>query len=210
MKTFRDVIVVAGLEGSLGGIRRLIQELPPAFPASVLVILQEPVQALELGSNLAADGSLPFLRAQEGQRIRKGHVYLGSSYAGIVVRPWGELGLEPALAHDSRHIGMRRCFNSVASVWGNRVIGILMGPRSEKAVDSLAIIASSGGIAIVQTTSGTIPSPTSDPPIDASGPHRNVRMEDMAALLMVLIGVPAPAASSRFSRQIRHRTPHDC
>lgn len=206
MKTSRDVIALGGLSGSLVRIRQLLQELPPDFPASILVTLQEPAKALELGGNLAADGSLPFLRAQEGQKIRKGYVYLGSSYAGLVVRPWGELGLEPALVNDSRHIGMRRCFGSVAQVWGNRVIGILIGQHDEKAVDSLSLIRSSGGITITQTTSEKIPVITSDLQIDWSGVHLETRMSDMASLLMSLVGMPSTIGLIHFLAQSRDRT----
>jgi two-component system chemotaxis response regulator CheB len=210
MRVTRDVIVIAGLEGSLGNLRKIILGLPPSFPASILVILQSPLETLELGRNLAADGVLPILRVHEGQKIRKGYVYLGSSYASLVARPWGELGLEPALANDLSHIGIGRCFNSVSNVWGNRVIGILLGKCSEGATNTLSIVKSSGGVAIIQNSSKL---PLTDPPevdVDRSSSSYQLPIEDIAALVLLLVNTSAPAIFERLSRQMRSRTIYGC
>lgn len=205
MSFFRDVIVVAGLEGNLEGVRQLISKLPPVFPASILVALQVPSDTLELDRALAKDSALPFLHAHEGQKILKGYVYLGSPYANLVARPWGALGLEPAIANDRLHTGIERCFDSVANVWGNRVIGVLLSQNDKNTMSGLATIKSNGGVAIVQTSSKELLLQTPQHEIEWNTSHYEMPFDGIAALLISLTGMPAPTIFTRLSRKMRSR-----
>jgi two-component system chemotaxis response regulator CheB len=212
MSLFRDVVVIVGLQGNVKAVRRLISELPLAFPASILVVWQVPSDVLDLERGLSEDGaSLPFLHAHEGQRICKSYVYLGSPYANLVARPWGAVGFESALANDRRHTGIERCLDSVAHVWGNRVIAVLLSQDDEVAAGGVAaVVKSNGGVVIAQNSTKVLSLQVPLHDIEWSRSHYEMPIEEIASFLMRLTGLAAPAVRAPMSRKMRRRMIYGC
>lgn len=150
MKSDRDIVVVGVLgEVECQALEDMFSDLPIDFPASILVVFQIPSDVLKAEQILIRNVLLPFVWAHEGQRIRRSCIYLGSPYANLIVRSWGVLGLEPAMANDTHHSGINRLFDSAVHVWGNRIIGMLLNSERASQVRSLASIKAAGGIAVL-------------------------------------------------------------
>jgi two-component system chemotaxis response regulator CheB len=211
MKISRDIIAVGVLgENDLESIQDLIFGLPANFPASVLVILQIPAEVSRIEQILIKKASMPFIWACEGQDIQRGRVYLGSSHACLVTRPWGVLGLEPAMANDHHHLAIKRFFDSAAHVWGNRVIGVLLNSKNaSQATVDLASIKLGGGIAVVGDRDNTFSSSLCTE-VDEDESHRLLPSTHIANLLVRLIEMPAPKITTNMSFRMRNQKIYDC
>jgi two-component system chemotaxis response regulator CheB len=210
MKISRDIVVVGVLEGDDSEcIRKLIFELPADFPASILIAFQIPAEVMKLERIPIAKATLPLVHAREGQKVRRGCIYLGTPYANLVTRPWGVLGLEPAMANDHRHLSIQRFFDSAAQVWGNRVIGVLLNSKDAAQAGSLASIDTMGGITVIEDRKNHFLSSLSGE-IHQDEAHRLLPSSDITHLLAGLIAMPGLNLSSNFSFKTRNRKIYGC
>src|SRR3712207_8148791 len=74
----RDVVVVGASAGGVEALRTLLGELPPDFPAAVLVVLHMPPGATSaLPAILGRVCALPVAAAQDGVSLLPGTVTVG-------------------------------------------------------------------------------------------------------------------------------------
>jgi two-component system chemotaxis response regulator CheB len=211
MKFSRDIVAIGVLgQDNLESVKDLISDLPVDFPASVLVVLQVPAEVSKIEQILVKQASLPFVWAREGQNIKKGYAYLGSSYASLVTRPWGVLGLEPAMANDQHHFAIARFFDSAAYVWGNRVIGVLLNSENAfQAAATLASVKAAGGIAVIRDK-GSIFSSSFCDGVDKDESHRLLPTTNIANLLARLVEMPSSKIPTNLSFKMRNQKIYDC
>jgi two-component system chemotaxis response regulator CheB len=210
MRISRDIVAIGVLgENNSRSMEKLIAGLPTDFPASILIVLQIPAEVSTLEKILIGQGSLPVVRSREGQDIRRGCVYLGSSHASLVTRPWGVLGLEPAMANDHHHFAVNRFFDSAAHVWGNRVIGVLLNPENAAHAIGLAAVKAAGGIAVIEDAEGNFASSLGDE-VDPDESHRLLPSPAIADLLAKLVEMPQPKLARHFSFKKRRQQIYDC
>lgn len=210
MKISRDIVVIGVLEGDDSEcIRKLVCDLPADFPASVLIALQMPAEVLKIEQILIRKAAMPFICAREGQKIRRGYVYLGTPYANLVTRSWGVLGLEPAMANDHRHLSINRFFDSAANVWGNRVIGVLLNSKNTEQASSLTAIDVVGGITVIGDQKNHFLSSLHGE-VHAEESHRLLPSSDIASLLTRLVEMPSIRLPADFSFRTRNRKIYGC
>ncbi|RZI60308.1 MAG: hypothetical protein EOP14_01735 [Pseudomonas sp.] len=210
MKNSRDIVAIGVLgKDNLKSVQDLICDLPIDFPASVLVVLQVPAEVLKIEQILVKKTPLPFVWAREGQTIKKGCIYLGSSYTSLVTRPWGVLGLEPAMANDQHHFAIARFFDSAAYVWGNRVIGVLLNSENAFQAATLASVKAAGGIAVIRDQ-GSIFSSSFCDGVDKDESHRLLPTTNIANLLARLVEMPPSKIPTNLSFKMRNQKIYDC
>lgn len=211
MKFYRDIVAIGVLgQENLESVKDLISDLPVDFPASVLIVSQVPAEVSKIEQILVKKASLPFVWTREGQNIKRGCAYLGSPYASLVTRPWGVLGLEPAMANDQHHFAIARFFNSAADVWGNRVIGVLLNSENDFQAEAiLASVKSAGGIAVIRDQ-GSIFSSSFYDGVDKDESHRLLPTTNIANLLVRLVEMPPSKIPADLSFKMRNRKIYDC
>ena len=150
-----DVIVIGASAGGVGFLQRVVERLPRRFPAAVFVALHLPdgVRSM-LPAILERAGPLPVSHAEDGARIRRGHIY--------VAPPGFHLTLEPGrmrITRGAREHGVRPAidplFRSAALAFGSRVIGVVLSGLLDDGTVGLKEIKRAGGVAVVQEPSET-------------------------------------------------------
>jgi two-component system chemotaxis response regulator CheB len=72
-----DIIVIGGSAGALGGLKRILQSLPPGFTAAIFVVIHTATDSAGIfPSLLSKAGPLPAFAALGGTPIRLGAIYL--------------------------------------------------------------------------------------------------------------------------------------
>lgn len=145
-----DIIAIGASAGGVDALPRLISSLPADLPASVFVVLHIPAQGRSLLPDIIRkSASLSVAHGVDGERIRKGHVY--------VAPPDHHLQLDGAHVRLSR--GPREnfhrpsidvLFRTAAECYGPRVAGVVLTGYLDDGTAGLHTVKRHGGIAIVQ------------------------------------------------------------
>ena len=146
----RDTIVIGTSAGGVQALTKLVAGLPADLPAAVLIVLHIPSDSTGLLPEiLARESNLPVAHAINGERIRRGHIY--------VARPDLHLLMEREhvrLVHGPKENLHRpsidALFRSAARWAGPRAIGVILtGARDDGAV-GMRDIKQRGGTTIIQ------------------------------------------------------------
>jgi len=145
-------LVLIGL--SAGGLRPLmtvLRNLPPDFPAAVLVVMHLPTnKTSSLPEVLTRAGTLPAVFVQGGERMTAGRVYVAPPDHHLTVEdghvfPW------PARPDDRFVPSVDRLFDSVDVALHGYVVGVILSGLMDDGAQSLVQLVKRGGIAVVQT-----------------------------------------------------------
>lgn len=176
MKCHSPWIVAVGASGPEG--LQDLQALLRAWPdldAVVMIVLHRPWNEISrLREILQRSTGMPVIIADEDERLRPGHVYIGepARHLTLIARTTGTLSPDPARMHRNRTVDL--LFNSLAAFAGSRIIGIVLAGSLDDGARGLAAIKKAGGCTMVVTPSKPPPSMpesaiTYDGPIDVIG-----------------------------------------
>ncbi len=148
---FYQAVVIGGSAGGSDALRLILRALPADFPLPILH-----VQHLHkddhgaFAANLATVSPLPVSEPCDKAAILPGQVYIAPANYHLLVAPDFSICLSiDAAVHWSRP-SIDVLFDSAASTWGPRVIGVLLsGANSDGALGLLAI-RRAGGLTLVQ------------------------------------------------------------
>src|SRR5215210_1508051 len=149
-----DFIVAIGASGSQGlkDIERLLGRLPPDLPAVVLIVLHRPFDRVSnLRDVLNRHSAIPIHIAQDGERLRNGHGYIGEpdAHLAMAANNLGDLIADPHNLHRNRTVDA--LFRSVAAHAHERFIGIVLSGSLDNGSRGLAAIHEAGGVTMVLT-----------------------------------------------------------
>jgi two-component system, chemotaxis family, protein-glutamate methylesterase/glutaminase len=146
----KDLIAIGASAGGFTGLLEIVSGLPADFPATVFVVIHTSADNPGLLPQiLARSGKLPAVYATNGDRIKKGLIYVAAPdhhlfvHKGRVCSARGprENGFRPAIDP---------LFRSLARDFGERVIGVVLSGARDDGAYGLAMIKEAGGTAIVQ------------------------------------------------------------
>jgi two-component system chemotaxis response regulator CheB len=159
---------------SAGGIDPLLQlvaELPPDFPASVLVVHHFPAQSVSaLPSILNRAGPLLATQAADGERVMPGRIYAARPDRHLLVRS-GRIRLTLGPREHGHRPAIDPLFRSAARSHGPRAIGVILSGTLDDGTSGLLAIKQAGGLAVVQDPSlaaypGMVASAVQHVPVD--------------------------------------------
>jgi two-component system chemotaxis response regulator CheB len=148
----RDIVVIGGSAGSIGGLKEIVRSMPSDLPAAVFVVLHlAPHSRSYLPSFLEKVGlaRLPVHDAVHDEAIVKGNIYVAPPDRHLILvnnRLHVTTGPKEGLQRPSINV----TFRSAAACCGRRVVGILLSGMLDDGASGILHIARQGGVTIVQ------------------------------------------------------------
>ncbi len=144
---------IVAIGASAGGIEPLLQivaDLPPEFPAALLVVVHMPsARRSVLPRILASAGRLPASFARDGQLLQRGRIYVAPADRHLLVKDGRASVLRGSRENGSRP-AIDPLFRSAALSHDSRAIGVVLSGSLDDGALGLAAIKARGGVAIVQ------------------------------------------------------------
>ncbi|OLP18314.1 hypothetical protein BST81_11360 [Leptolyngbya sp. 'hensonii'] len=145
-----SIISIGASAGGVEALIQLVQRLPSDLAASLLVVLHfPPDRASALPQVLSRNSGLPASHPQDGEAIQPSHIYIAPPDHHLIVAP-GCLHLNQDPPETGHRPAIDPLFRSVARVYGQQAIGVILSGTREDGAAGLALIKSCGGVAIVQ------------------------------------------------------------
>jgi two-component system chemotaxis response regulator CheB len=145
----RDLVVIGASAGGVGALRAIVSQLPPRFPAAVLVVLHTGPYPSRLAQVLDAVGPNPARMAADGDRAKPGLILTAPADHHLLIRDGAVQLTRGAREHHTRP-AIDPLFRSAALWGGPRVIGVLLSGRNDDGTAGLQAIKWCGGLAVVQ------------------------------------------------------------
>jgi two-component system chemotaxis response regulator CheB len=190
----RDLIVVGASAGGVQTLQRLVADLPPELPASVLIVLHLMSSGTSvLDSILERAGDLPVSRAVDGEPLERGHAYVAPPDRHLLVR-----GDRIHLSNGPRENGHRPAvdplFRSAARAYGPRVVGVVLSGTLDDGTDGLRLIKERGGATVCQDPDDAAYADMPRNAIEFVHPDRVVPLAQLADTLCELVDAPLDTA----------------
>ena len=146
-----EIVAIAASAGGLTAISKVLEELPPSFPASVLVVQHvDPRHRSLMASILSRRTRLPVKEAEAGERIVPGTVYVAPPNHHLLVNADGTLVLtQTELVHFVRP-SADLLFESVAASFRDRVIAVVLSGTGVDGSMGVEAVNKMGGTVIAE------------------------------------------------------------
>ncbi len=143
------LVAIGASAGGLSALTEVLAGLGAEFPPIVIVQHLYPSHKSQLANVLARKTQKPVKEAQHGERILRGEIYISPPDEHLLVTR-GRI----QLAH-SRLIRFSRpsidmMFGSVAAVYRDRAIGIILSGSNRDGADGICAIRGAGGVTVAQ------------------------------------------------------------
>jgi two-component system chemotaxis response regulator CheB len=196
----RDVVVVGASAGGVEALRTLLGELPPDFPAAVLVVLHMPPGAHSaLPAILGRVCALPVEAAEHGAPLTPGTVTVGVPDHHLMVA-----GDQLLLARGPRENGHRPAvdvlFRSAARAAGPRVVAVVLSGALDDGAAGMVAVRARRGIGVAQEPEDAVYPSMPTHAIQVAGADHVLPVAKLATLLTELVteevdmaGVPDPS-----------------
>jgi two-component system, chemotaxis family, protein-glutamate methylesterase/glutaminase len=146
----RDVVVVGGSAGAVEVVGELLAHLPRDFEAAIAVTLHRPATVVSsMAQVFARRSALPVVEPEQGQSFLPGRIHLAPPDRHMTVFDGTiQLNRRPPQHHSRPAIDP--LFQSAATCYGSRVIGVLLTGNLSDGVSGLRDIKRHGGLSVVQ------------------------------------------------------------
>jgi two-component system, chemotaxis family, protein-glutamate methylesterase/glutaminase len=184
------ILAVAASTGGPFALQTLLRGLDPAIPIPILVvqhITRGFVTALVewLNSTL----SLPVEIGRAGVLAKPGHVYVAPDDQHLLVQPGGLLALRPAGSSDRYCPSADALFQSVASVYGQAGLAVVLTGMGDDGSKGLQELAAAGGLTLAQDEASCVVYGMPGAAVAAGAVSRIVPLDDMSGTIRELLGV---------------------
>ena len=150
----RNIIVIGASAGGVQALTSLFQCLPATLEAAVLVVLHIPAHTRsELHHILSSRSPLRVVVAEDGQSLEVNMGYVASAERHLIGTPNDIVRVTrgPRECHVRPAIDV--LFRSAATVYGSRVIGVILSGTLDDGTAGLWAVKDRGGMALVQEPS---------------------------------------------------------
>ena len=146
----KDIIVVGASAGGIAALTEFVKNLPENLNASVFIVLHlSPYSKSLLPQILSKAGPLKAGHPEDGEKIKRSKVYLAPPDHDLLLE-------EDRMRITKGGVENRFCpsidnlFRSAASVYGPRVIGVVLSGMLDDGTNGLIAVKKAGGTCIIQ------------------------------------------------------------
>ncbi len=187
-----DLVVIGISTGGPQALKRLIPQLPADFPVPVLMVMHMPVGYTEMyAAKLNELSQLEVKEAAEGDEIKPGRVFLAAAgrHLSVTRESSGKIVTHlDARPFDTLHKpSVDVLFQSVAEVYGNRVLGVVMTGMGSDGKQGAAWIKSQGGLVFTEAESSCVVYGMPSVVMEAGLSDKSVALEDMARAIREVV-----------------------
>jgi two-component system, chemotaxis family, protein-glutamate methylesterase/glutaminase len=188
----RDIVVIGCSAGGVEALPRIVQQLPPALEAAILVVQHlAPTGTPYLVSILQRTSQLRVEWAEQGAPIEHRRIIIAPPDAHLVVSDHHVQLTKGARENHSRP-SINKLFRSAAADYGSRVIGVLLTGMLEDGVAGLQAIHDAGGFVIVQDPLDAAFPELPTRALQALDPDRTLPIDAIGTEIVGLIGHDVP------------------
>jgi len=145
---------VVALAASAGGVEALLEilaDLPPDFPAAIVIVQHRTTQEpFRLPAVLGRRTALPVEQAKEGAALSLAKVFVAPPDWHLLVNDDASLSLADSVKVNSVRPSADRLFESLASSFGKRAIGVVLTGAACDGSYGVTVIKKFGGVVIAQ------------------------------------------------------------
>lgn len=150
----QNIFPVAAIGGSAGGIEAcstLLRELPEETGIAFIIIQHLSADSPSmLASVLARETAMPVVEGESEMAIQPNHIYVIPPDKVMTLTD-GHIALSPRDSADQPFMPIDNFFESLADIYQNRAIGIVLSGLDDDGAEGLRKIRQSGGITFAQT-----------------------------------------------------------
>ena len=188
MNPVRNIVVIGAALGGVTAIAKLALKWPAELPVAVLVALATPDQPARMVLQIIRSyAPIAVKFAERGEEIQARRIYLSPLGHHMTVQRGGLVHLDPGDLFDVATPSVDRLFSSAASVYGSRVIGVVLSGNSKDGAQGLRDIEASGGVGIVQAPDDAVEPKMPRNAIANDDPAYCVRAGDIGTLVQRLV-----------------------
>lgn len=147
-----DALVVIGTStGGPSALNKVLPDLPSHIPAGILVVQHMPPGFTKsLATRLNDACVIGVKEAEEGDRIERGKALVAPGGHHMVVRANGKVRLSNAPPRNGVRPAIDNTMESAVSIYGNRLIGVVLTGMGRDGMEGMAAIKASGGKTIAE------------------------------------------------------------
>jgi len=182
------LVALASSIGGLDALGRVLDGLPPGFPAAVIVLQHlAPDRISAMAAILQRHTRLPVKQAEDGDLLAPGAIFAAPPDRHLVVEPGGRLRLsESGLVHFVRP-SADMLFRSVAASFGRRAVAVMLTGSGVDGVEGCLAIRQAGGTVVAQDRASSKHFGMPGSAIDAGHVDLVLPLDQIAAALVGLI-----------------------
>lgn len=151
METASKLIVMGGSWGGIQASLSVLKDLPASFSIPIILVLH---RLRNLDGNLQElfekRLALKAVEIEEKEKLEPGHVYLAPANYHVLLEKDNTFSLDVSELENYSRPSIDVTFTSVADVFGENTIGVLLSGASKDGSSGLSYIFGKGGTAIVQ------------------------------------------------------------
>ena len=144
-----QVVAIGASAGGLPALSAVLSGIDGQFPAIVIVQHLDPRHKSQMAELLSRKARKAVKEAEHGEPIIPGHVYIGPPDEHLLVSR-GKIQLAHSRLMRFSRPSIDLLFGSVAAVYGERAIGVILSGSNRDGADGMAAIKSAGGIRMAQ------------------------------------------------------------
>lgn len=193
----RDLVVIGASAGGLEALQQICRGLPADLAAAVLVVLHtSPQSGGMLSGVLSRAGKLQAVYPKDGERVRKGKVYVAPADHHMVLEG-DEFRIIKGPRENRHRPAIDPTFRSAARSYGTRAIGVILTGSLDDGTSGLMVICAQGGEAIVQDPETAMFPSMPNNALKRVPDARIARLEDIPQVITDLVAEELPETPER-------------
>jgi two-component system chemotaxis response regulator CheB len=191
--THRDILAIGTSAGGFEALRFLARELPPDFPAAILVVIHLSSEFQSGLDRILSDaGPLSATFAKDDEPLRSNHIFIAPPKSHLLL-DGGRLRLGHGPRENNARPAIDPLFRSIAVCCGPRAVGAVLTGTLGDGASGLEALRQCGGITVVQDPADAAYPQMPQNALRALTPDHVVGLHDIPALLARLAREPAGA-----------------
>jgi two-component system, chemotaxis family, protein-glutamate methylesterase/glutaminase len=145
----RDIVVVGASAGGIQALTRFVGPLTPDFEGAIFIVLHVGPGRSVLPTILGRATTIPVAHAVDDEAIEAGRVYVAPPDRHLMLEP-DRVRVVTGPRQNGHRPAIDLLFRAAASVYGERVVGVLLSGALDDGALGLEAIKGGGGLALVQ------------------------------------------------------------